>query len=32
MERAIFFIGSMRERITCRHHSSRNFPAHVGEL
>jgi len=23
-------MGSMRERITCRHQSSRNLPAHVG--
>ena len=30
--RAIFFIGSIRERMVCRHHSSRNFPAQVGEV
>jgi hypothetical protein len=29
-ERAIFFMGSVRERMVCRHHSSRNLPAHVG--
>ena len=28
----IFCVGSMRERITRRHHSSRNLPAHVWEL
>ena len=32
LARAMFFMGSMRERITCRHQSSRNFPAHAGEL
>jgi len=32
MERAIYSIGSMRERTTWRHHWSRNFPAHVAEL
>ena len=31
-ERAIFFIGSMRERMACRHHSSRNIPAQPTEL
>ena len=30
--RAIFFIGSMRVRMTWRHHKSRNFPAQAGEL
>ena len=30
--RATFFIASIRERMVCRHHSSRNFPAQVGEL
>ena len=30
--RANFFIGSMRERITWRHHSSRNLPAQNGEV
>ena len=29
--RAIFFMGSMRERIVCRHHSS-NFAAQAGKL
>ncbi len=28
--RAIFFVGSNRERITRLVHSSRNFPAHAG--
>src|ERR1041385_298726 len=31
-ERAIFFMGSIRERMVCRHHSSRNLPAQEGEL
>jgi hypothetical protein len=28
---AIFFIGSMRERMDWRHHSSRNLPAQLGD-
>ena len=31
-ERAIFFMGSMRDRMVWRHHSSRNLPAQAGEL
>src|SRR5215468_9159846 len=31
-ERAIFFMGSMRDRIVWRHHSSRNLPSQAGEL
>ena len=31
-ERAIYFIGSTRERITSRRRSSRNLPAEVAEL
>jgi hypothetical protein len=31
-ERAIFFMGSMRDRMVWRHHSSRNFPAQAGQL
>ena len=31
-ERAIFFMGSIRERMVWRHHSSRNLPAQAGEL
>jgi hypothetical protein len=31
-ERAIFFMGSIRDRIVWRHHSSRNLPAQAGEL
>ena len=30
--KAIFFMGSMRERMVCRHQSSRNFAAQAGEL
>ncbi len=30
--RAIFFMGSMRERMVWRHHSFRNFPAQAGEV
>jgi hypothetical protein len=29
--RAIFFIGSMRERIACVHHCSRDFAAQAGD-
>ena len=31
-QRATFFMGSMRDRMVWRHHSSRNFPAQAGEL
>jgi hypothetical protein len=31
-DRAIFFMGSMRELITCRYQSSRKLPADAGEL
>jgi hypothetical protein len=30
--RAIFFIGSMRDRMVWLHQKSRNIPAQVGEL
>jgi hypothetical protein len=30
-ELAIFFIGSVRDRMTWRHHSSRNLPAQLGD-